>query len=442
MMGMAVRFRRRAAPVSALAVLLVTGGCALLPNFAPIAVIEVSAERGAVPLDVRFDGSNSYDPDGEIRRWTWSFGDGETERGAVVTHRFSDPGTYIVRLAIRDNRWKTTVTSVAIEVTAQNEDPQPAMAVDPLTGPAPLMVTFDGGASTDPDGEIVWWEWDFGDGSTGAGSIVAHRYQTPGTYTVRLTVTDDSGNEATALGEVAVLPSGTISKSFTWDYGGETMRWDVAIPASLVYEYQQRLRVLWGLRDYDEFILDPLDDEYLESLTGWIESHVGGGFYATLECAFNFVQAAVEYAYDRSGFEYPRYPLETLAEEIGDCEDTAILYASLIRTLGAGAMIVAVDTDGDGVADHMVALAPVDQAYADAVSCTHGCVKSFWEYGGQLYAFAETTGEPDQMGYYFALGCDPWGLQAHDFKMSWDVSSAVSNPLLVKWESPAERDAE
>lgn len=86
----------------------------------------------------------------------------------------------------------------------------------------------------------------------------------------------------------------------------------------------------------------------------------------------------------------PRCPVETLVEQAGDCEDTAILYASLVRTLGAGAMLAAVDTD------HVVALVPVDAAYAAGV--TQGT--SFWEYGGKLHAFAETTGDPHALGYY------------------------------------------
>ncbi|MCK5826959.1 hypothetical protein KAH43_00430, partial [Candidatus Bipolaricaulota bacterium] len=124
----------------------------------------------------------------------------------------------------------------------------------------------------------------------------------------------------------------------------------------------------------------------------------------------------------------------TLVDGTGDCEDTAILYASRVRTLGAGAMLAAVDTDHDGIADHMITLVPVSQAYADDTTCNHGCVSSFWTYGDQLYAFAETTGEPDQMGYYFALGCDPWGLTEVDFRITWDVSSIDIEPKIEKWD--------
>ena len=96
-------------------------------------------------------------------------------------------------------------------------------------------------------------------------------------------------------------------------------------------------------------------------------------------------------------------------------------------------MLVAVDTNHDGVPDHMITLVPVSQAYADATTCVNGCTNSFWTYGSQLYAFAETTGEPDLMGYYFQLGCDPWGLTAVDFKITWDVSSLTPKGMPQKW---------
>ncbi|MDH3458376.1 MAG: PKD domain-containing protein, partial [Gemmatimonadota bacterium] len=53
--------------------------------------------------------------------------------------------------------------------------------------------TFDGSGSTDPDGTIVSYEWDFGDGATGTGVSPSHTYAAAGTYDVTLTVTDNDG---------------------------------------------------------------------------------------------------------------------------------------------------------------------------------------------------------------------------------------------------------
>ena len=74
-----------------------------------------------------------------------------------------------------------------------NEPPTASFRISVAEGPAPLNVTFDAGASSDPDGEIIDFAWDFGDGNTGSGEIVTHTYQAPGAFRPRLTVTDDRG---------------------------------------------------------------------------------------------------------------------------------------------------------------------------------------------------------------------------------------------------------
>lgn len=60
-------------------------------------------------------------------------------------------------------------------------------------GSAGLPIQFDGSGSFDPDGTIVSYEWDFGDGSSGAGVIPTHTYARDGDYTVTLCVVDDDG---------------------------------------------------------------------------------------------------------------------------------------------------------------------------------------------------------------------------------------------------------
>jgi PKD repeat protein len=67
-----------------------------------------------------------------------------------------------------------------------------------------LGVSVDGSGSRDGDGTIASYAWDFGDGSTGSGATATHPYATAGTYTVRLTVTDDDGAVGTAQRTVTV----------------------------------------------------------------------------------------------------------------------------------------------------------------------------------------------------------------------------------------------
>ncbi len=69
-----------------------------------------------------------------------------------------------------------------------------------------LSCSFDGSTSSDADGTIDSWAWDFGDGAIATGAAAPHDYTDPGTYTVTLTITDDDGAAAAATASVTVPP--------------------------------------------------------------------------------------------------------------------------------------------------------------------------------------------------------------------------------------------
>jgi PKD repeat protein len=98
-----------------------------------------------------------------------------------------------------------------------NQPPTAAFTWSPSPGRATHPVAFDGTTSTDPDGTIVDYAWDFGDGSIGSGATPSHAYAAPGTYTVTLTVKDDDGATSSVSHQVTVLAQrlGTFSCSAT-----------------------------------------------------------------------------------------------------------------------------------------------------------------------------------------------------------------------------------
>jgi PKD repeat protein len=69
-------------------------------------------------------------------------------------------------------------------------------------------VSFDGSASSDPDGSIATYVWDFGDGTGAHGATTTHAYATPGSFVARLTVTDDGGSTDSATVTIAVSRKG------------------------------------------------------------------------------------------------------------------------------------------------------------------------------------------------------------------------------------------
>ncbi len=86
-------------------------------------------------------------------------------------------------------------------------DPVAYVDVDEVTGCAPMIVNFDASGSSDPDGSIVRYVWDFGDAHRGSGAGVSHTYRSAGTYTVTLTITDDDAHESMVRTYITVAES-------------------------------------------------------------------------------------------------------------------------------------------------------------------------------------------------------------------------------------------
>jgi PKD repeat protein len=172
---------------------------------APAARFTFSPQGGHAPLDVTFDGTASTDEDGQVTAYRWNFGDGSTGTGATTTHRFATQGTYTVTLTVTDNDGKTGSTTHSIVVDKPNEPPLAAFTFSPINGLYPLTVTFDGGASTDSDGFIEQYEWDFGGEQSAEGQVVSFTFSEEGLHTVVLEVYDDDGASSSASATVEVL---------------------------------------------------------------------------------------------------------------------------------------------------------------------------------------------------------------------------------------------
>ena len=88
-----------------------------------------------------------------------------------------------------------------------NQPPVAVAAANPTSGIVPLLVSFDGTGSHDPDGSIASYGWNFGDAGTAAGATASHTYQNAGTYTAVLTVTDNLGATGTNSVGITVSPN-------------------------------------------------------------------------------------------------------------------------------------------------------------------------------------------------------------------------------------------
>jgi len=159
-----------------------------------MAHVSANPISGTAQLNVTFSGSGSSDPDGTISNYSWSFGDGSGANGMVVDHTYTSAGQYTAVLTVTDNEGATDTATVVITVAAAaNQAPTADISAVPVNSASLLTMSFDASGSSDPDGSIVNYDWNFGDGNSGSGMTVSHEYTTAGQYTALLTVTDNDG---------------------------------------------------------------------------------------------------------------------------------------------------------------------------------------------------------------------------------------------------------
>jgi len=205
---------RRVVLVAVLSLTLMAISSCLLLNREPIARFTASLLSGTSPLAVDFDAGASYDPDGSIVSYAWDFGDGATATGVTTSHTFTatTAQTYTVTLTVTDDDGAKASGYQSIEVLvttpSDNNPPTARFTAGPKTfGNSPLTVQFDASLSRDADGSIELYGWDFGDGTTGSGKVLSHRFTAAATsnITVTLTVTDDDGATGSTTAVITVI---------------------------------------------------------------------------------------------------------------------------------------------------------------------------------------------------------------------------------------------
>lgn len=174
------------------------------------ALFSAIPSSGTAPLEVKFDASSLIPEGTRVQTLDWDFdGDGvydTTGKDAIrPSYRYEKIGQFKAHLRFVDQSNLVQNFYRDIEITASDKPLLIAdiQATPALSGAIPLQVRFDGGGSTSVKGSIVSYDWDFGDGSAlQKGKTVSHVYNNPGVYQVKLTVKEDSGNEANTSAQV------------------------------------------------------------------------------------------------------------------------------------------------------------------------------------------------------------------------------------------------
>lgn len=195
------------------------------------------------------------------------------------------------------------------------------------------------------------------------------------------TVTVFSGAAASEEAAPSVTPRtpGTIDREYSWDYGGKRWTYRLQVPRE-AYEYYTGLKRP-PTDNYSVYVTDPVDDPFIAAMAARFLEVARQERYSpkqTVEFVVAFVQS-LEYVTDdiSKGFDqYARYPLETLVEQEGDCEDTSILLASILREMDFGVVLV---------------MLPGDPGHMAVGVKGENLPGVYYEYAGARYYYVETT---------------------------------------------------
>lgn len=164
--------------------------------------------QGKVPLRIQFDASKSTDQDNNIVDYQWDFnGDGASDAfGTQVAYSFETAGKYQILLNVVDSDGqKGTWNALAV---AESSGISAKLTANPSSGITPVTVDFDASGSSYPEGEIVSYEWDFGDGTPKriGNAQISYRYEKIGEFIAKVTVIAADGKKAEATTNIYTRP--------------------------------------------------------------------------------------------------------------------------------------------------------------------------------------------------------------------------------------------
>ncbi|MCH5187680.1 MAG: transglutaminase domain-containing protein [Oscillospiraceae bacterium] len=213
------------------------------------------------------------------------------------------------------------------------------------------------------------------------------------------------GMKTTEYSQVEDRSTAVASLHYSCYWGTDRYLWDYAlmIPVSLYDKYSAIDRNEIGINNYAAYAADPGDDLYISALadcfTRAAEDH-GLTDRERLGMAIDFVQSFtyVDDIVAKNAAEYPNFPIETLFEKKGDCEDTAMLLAAILREMGIDAVLLTfISPTGEG---HM----------AVGISGDYGFYGTCYPYNDKLYFYLETTGPGWNVG---VVPLEQQGMNAH-----------------------------
>jgi peptide/nickel transport system substrate-binding protein len=244
---------------------------------------------------VSFSAAGSIDPDGEIVKYLWHFGDGTTALGKNVKHTYSVPGSYVIYVDAEDDeggKANTIAAPVFIkinrpQVTELSLDLPPVAIIGAsasvvkvgeeveVSGGASYHYRLRRGAIQSYSSNVKSWSFDFGDGSVSSGKTATHTYDEPGSYSVVLTVTNKLNAKEDSVARTIIVTEEPVS------YQGIVKNPDTLIMAMGAPSHLEPMRLSEG--NVGRWIDLALFDTLMAFLPGGTEPSLEGGLAKDLD---------------------------------------------------------------------------------------------------------------------------------------------------------------
>lgn len=188
-------------------------------NIAPTALFSINKMLSTTTSAFSLNAKDSFDSRGGVLTYEWNFGDSTPVQSILKpTHTYSSAGEYTISLKVTSAQNVSSTFSTVVLVKSPTPPPASTLKkpiaimnyliADPRNT---LFLEFSAAGSNDPDGLVTRYQWDFGDKTTFEGLSAGHLFKKGGTYTVKLTVTDDSGLKTAISRLITVKEASEIS---------------------------------------------------------------------------------------------------------------------------------------------------------------------------------------------------------------------------------------
>jgi parallel beta-helix repeat protein len=169
-------------------------------NKAPFIGFTYDPENPATDDYIYF--SDQSNDDGYIRSRIWDFGDGRVSADRNPSHKYDDDGIYEIKLRVVDNL--NSSNELIREIIVRNVPPSASFSFTPRN-PTDIEIIKFTDTSIDTDGNVTYWNWDFGDGNSTSTQNASHRYYDDGIYNITFDVTDDDGSVDTLYQQITIF---------------------------------------------------------------------------------------------------------------------------------------------------------------------------------------------------------------------------------------------